>query len=145
MTLAFRVSNSQSSGLGHFNRCLSLRDKIEFKVVWFLDFKSSYYKGLIKKEDIIYYEKDKSSCVKLVTYLKKSKANLVLVDSNYIVESTINELSSLTKTVVLTDKVIDCKADLIVSSHNLNIRKKKGLLLGPKYALISKKLKENIH
>ena len=105
---------------------------------------SSYYKGLIKKEDIIYYEKDKSSCLKLVAYLKKSKASLVLVDSNYIVESTINELSALTKTVVLTDKVID-QANLIVSSHNLKIKKKKGLLLGPKYALISRKLKRNIN
>ncbi len=141
MTLALRVSNSQKAGLGHFNRCLSIRDRIEFKVVWFLDSKSSYYKGLIKKEDIIYYEKDKSSCLKLVAYLKKSKASLVLVDSNYIVESTINELSALTKTVVLTDKVIDCEANIIVSSHNLKIKKKKGLLLGPKYALISRKLK----
>ena len=78
--------------------------------------------------------------VELVAYLKKSKANLVLVDSNYIVESTINELSALTKTVVLTDKVIDCKADLIVSSHNLNIKKKR-IIIRTKICTDIKKIK----
>jgi len=141
LKLGIRVSSSSSSGRGHFERCLAIRSHIKQKVFWFVDSESQYIKNKIFKLDELYYENGKSTYESLKKSILNNHVNCVLVDSYHINSKEIYKISNKTPIIVIIDKNIITKADIVICPQPIKEPNVHGTkyLYGPKFAPISDK------
>jgi spore coat polysaccharide biosynthesis predicted glycosyltransferase SpsG len=141
LKLGIRVSSASSSGRGHFERCLAIRNHIKEKVFWFLDSESKYIKNNISKIDEIFYENGKNKYGNLKNLILNDDINCILIDSYQINIKAIYNISNKIPIIVFVDKNIIIKANIIICPHPIDLITKVGVkyLNGPKYAPISNK------
>ncbi|MDB3954947.1 hypothetical protein N9423_02490 [Alphaproteobacteria bacterium] len=141
LKLGIRVSSSSSSGRGHFERCLAIRKHIKQKVFWFLDGESQYIKNKVFKLDKLYYENGKNTYESLKKSIINNHVNCVLVDSYHINSKEIYKISNKIPIMVIIDKNITTKADIVICPQPIKEPNVHGIkyLYGPKFAPISDK------
>jgi len=141
LKLGIRVSSVNSSGRGHFERCLAIRNKISQKVWWFVDYESDYIRNKIFKLDELFIENGKNKYGILKKSLKQNELNCILVDSYHINTNDLYKLSNEVPIVVFVDKNATIKADMLICPQPIEFNHTRGIkyLIGPKYAPISEK------
>ena len=123
-TIGIRVTNSFENGKGHLIRCLTIREHLKSKIIWFLDCRNSNA-NLIPKKDIIKIEESKESLEKTILYVKKNKVDLIIIDTYSIKDQIKNSLAKDVILVSIQDYLSNINAKLVVVPHPINIEKKK--------------------
>ena len=143
--LGIRVANSITDGRGHFERCFSISNYFNSKIIWFLDEKNEMHESKIKNKDEIIYEKDISKVSLMAKAVYEGKVNIVLLDSYNI---DINYISKLFTNVPLcvfqdTNKLLN--VEMIICPHPIEIETNNNTikLCGPSFAPISGNLLYN--
>tara|TARA_B100000686_G_scaffold104955_1_gene112123 strand:- start:6334 stop:7314 length:981 start_codon:yes stop_codon:yes gene_type:complete len=139
--LGIRVSSNNNFGLGHFYRCLSIREQLNTKVLWFLDSKNKSIENLVPSRDKIYYEKDKHNVFLTKKEAKNNTINIILIDTYSIKQKNILELSDIIPVAVFVDSKNKIKSQIVICPHPIKLIgiKTEVLLSGIKYAPILKK------
>lgn len=141
MKLGIRVSSDHNSGLGHFYRCLSIREKINNDAIWFLDSKNKFIKNLVPKIDKIYYEKNKYDISLTKKEIKKNVIDLILIDTYSLTHKNILQLSAIIPVAIFLDKKKYIKVQISICAHPIKLinNKSEVMLSGTNYAPILKK------
>jgi len=141
LKLGIRVSTETSSGRGHFERCLTIRSCINEKVHWFVDDESSFIKNRISNLDRLFCENGNDKYSILKKSIKNNHINCVLVDSYNINSREIYNINNNIPIIVLIDKNIDTKANIVICPQPIDLEFIEGTtyLCGPKYAPIPSK------
>jgi len=136
--LGIRVSSDYNFGLGHFYRCLSIRERIDNEVVWFLDSKNKFIEDLVSPRDKIYYEKDKYDLSLAKKEVKKNVINIILIDTYSIKQKNILELSKIIPVAIFLDNKELIKVQIVICPHPIKLTDIKDVVLlsGTKYAPI---------
>ena len=141
LRLGIRVSSVSSSGRGHLERCLAVRNHLREKVYWFVDFKSQFIIDKISGSDEVFFENGRDKFSFLKRSIKNNNINCVLIDNYEIDSNDISMLDNCLPVITFIDKSIYSKSDIIICSQPINIKRRKGIkyLLGPKYAPVMQK------
>ena len=137
--LGIRVSTAVSCGRGHFMRCLSIREFIKSKVIWFIDEKNKSLESQIPNKDKIFYENG----IDKYEYLEKAIYNkfihYVLIDNYSLKDKDIKTISNNIPIAIILDQDSNIFANIIICPQPQDFSRVKGVkyLCGPKYAPIN--------
>ena len=132
-----RVATSSNVGKGHVNRCIKIRNRLNHKVVWFVD--KGTKKNLIKsiKDDII-EENSKVSFSKITKYAIDYNVKAIIVDTPEIKKLNKYKVYGKKPIIIFVDEYIKMKHVLSICMHPEKIEHK-NFISGIEYLPIMKK------
>ncbi len=132
-----RVTSNSIFGKGHINRCLRIREKLNGKVIWFVDkdTKENFQKN---NTDHVIEEKQIGSINKLREYSEKNQAKAIIIDMVDCKGLKIEKISAIVPTVLIVDKYYKNKNTLRICLHPI-LNSDEGFLSGIKYFPYKKK------
>lgn len=143
--IAIRLSTLEKFGYGHISRCLNIRKYMNAEVSWFVDNESSFIQSLLPSQDKIFIENNEKSCSKLIEVIEQKCIRTVLIDSYRVPDETKRKLCKITSVVIIDDKDITLKADIIFCSQPINMHDNDSIKhYGPKYAPISREFNKKL-
>ena len=143
--LGIRVANSINSGRGHFERCFSISNNINQKIIWLLDYKNKIFEDRVLKKDQIFYENDINELKLAKSLINSGKINFLLIDSYNL---NIKDIIYITKKIPVCsfqDKNNLLPVQMVICPHPIVFKIKKNTisLNGPRYAPITNTLVKN--
>ena len=114
----------KESGMGHFNRCFSIREKLPVQIVWFVSSSFDINKELFKNDIVYKYNKfidDSNEWLKLAN---RFKLKGILIDSYNISLNTIEKINNSIFTIIIcdTDRLPKCKNVIYPQPFKINIK-----------------------
>lgn len=138
MSLGIRVSTDVRYGMGHLVRCLSIRQHLNGRIIWFIDDKNKNIENYIPENDKIIYEGKKDCYENLKIYILEKKINKVLLDNYFINAEEVRKLDEKLKVAIIIDNNFIAKVNIIICPQPIDLKIIEGVkyLCGPKYAPI---------
>lgn len=132
-----RVSTAPNLGYGHIARCIKIRNKINSKVIWFVDKGTKKILSKIIKDDIE-EESSKTPLKKIEKYALKYDIKAIIIDMPKIESYNKNNIFGIKPIIVFVDNYHIFKNALSICMHPMKINKA-NFITGAKYIPLTKK------
>lgn len=114
----------KGSGMGHFNRCFSIREKLPMKIVWFVSNSFNVNKELFKNDTVYKYNKFIDDSNEWLELVNRFKLKGILIDSYKISLNTIERINNSIFTIIIcdTNRLPKCKNVIYPQPFQVNIK-----------------------
>lgn len=149
MNICFRLDANNYIGLGHLKRCLQLaldlKSKLKIRLIFIIKENREHFEKIIKKEGFDYFliKKKSDDFSQTKKILQKTNSKVLILDHYYLGLKWEKKIrSEVEKLIIISDQFRKNFGDTLILQNFEDKIKKKNVLTGKKYFIISKEYRK---